>query len=234
MEIYNEQIFDLLATSKSASFSEPPNTAVPPSRPASMSSISSGNGGIMAGLEKTRKNLPLRERGSRVVVEGLSTHSVTSVTEAMSLIDSGSRQRQTCNNNLNDSSSRSHSVCTLELVRAAHSSTTAASSLEPVATLWFVDLAGSERNDRTGLAGVSKKQTEANNINTSLFTLMTCLTALRENGQGGARAGALAGRFRESKLTRLLATGFASEAEASRACAALKREGQACMVAGQG
>lgn len=36
------------------------------------------------------------------------------------------------------------------------------------------------------------------------------------------------------KLTRLLATGFASEAEATRACAAIKREGQACLVAGQG
>jgi TPR repeat protein len=36
------------------------------------------------------------------------------------------------------------------------------------------------------------------------------------------------------KITRLLATGFASEAEASRACASLKRDGQACVVAGQG
>ncbi len=35
-------------------------------------------------------------------------------------------------------------------------------------------------------------------------------------------------------LTRLLATGFSSEAEASRACAALKSEGRACVVAGQG
>jgi cell division septation protein DedD len=35
-------------------------------------------------------------------------------------------------------------------------------------------------------------------------------------------------------LTRLLASGFASEAEAGRACAALKREGKACVVAGQG
>jgi cell division septation protein DedD len=35
-------------------------------------------------------------------------------------------------------------------------------------------------------------------------------------------------------LTRLIATGFASEAEASRACATLKREGKACVVAGQG
>jgi cell division septation protein DedD len=36
------------------------------------------------------------------------------------------------------------------------------------------------------------------------------------------------------KLTRLLATGFGSEAEASRACASLKRDGKACVVAGQG
>ena len=34
-------------------------------------------------------------------------------------------------------------------------------------------------------------------------------------------------------LTRLLATGFASEAEAARACAALKRDGHACVVAGK-
>jgi cell division septation protein DedD len=35
-------------------------------------------------------------------------------------------------------------------------------------------------------------------------------------------------------LTRLMAIGFTSEAEASRACASLKREGRACVVAGQG
>jgi cell division septation protein DedD len=35
-------------------------------------------------------------------------------------------------------------------------------------------------------------------------------------------------------ITRLLATGFANEGEAARACAALKRDGKACVVAGQG
>ncbi len=35
-------------------------------------------------------------------------------------------------------------------------------------------------------------------------------------------------------LTRLLATGFASESDAARACASLKRDGHACVVAGQG
>lgn len=36
------------------------------------------------------------------------------------------------------------------------------------------------------------------------------------------------------KVTRLLATGFSSEAEAARACAFLKNDGKACVVAGQG
>jgi len=36
------------------------------------------------------------------------------------------------------------------------------------------------------------------------------------------------------KVTRLLATGFTSEAEASRACSTLKQQGQACLVVGQG
>ncbi|MEE4318110.1 MAG: SPOR domain-containing protein [Erythrobacter sp.] len=37
-----------------------------------------------------------------------------------------------------------------------------------------------------------------------------------------------------SKLTRLLASGFASKAAAEQACASLKRQGQACLVAGRG
>lgn len=36
------------------------------------------------------------------------------------------------------------------------------------------------------------------------------------------------------KVTRLLATGFASKADANRACATLKQQGQACLVVGQG
>lgn len=53
-------------------------------------------------------------------------------------------------------------------------------------------------------------------------------------GSHAALAGTRKTLLPSGKLTRLLATGFASEAEATRACAALKREGQACVVAGQG
>ena len=53
-----------------------------------------------------------------------------------------------------------------------------------------------------------------------------------------ARHAALSGTRKtlvpSGKITRLLATGFASEADAARACSRLKAQGQACLVAGQG
>ncbi|WP_155799908.1 SPOR domain-containing protein [Porphyrobacter sp. AAP82] len=53
-------------------------------------------------------------------------------------------------------------------------------------------------------------------------------------GSHAALAGTRKALLPSGSLTRLLATGFSSEAEAGRACAALKREGKACVVAGQG
>lgn len=53
-------------------------------------------------------------------------------------------------------------------------------------------------------------------------------------GGHAALAGTRKAVVPSGNLTRLLATGFSSEAEAGRACAALKREGKACVVAGQG
>ncbi|WP_285713502.1 SPOR domain-containing protein [Erythrobacter oryzae] len=56
----------------------------------------------------------------------------------------------------------------------------------------------------------------------------------REVGSHAALAGTRKALVPSGGLTRLLATGFSSEAEAGRACAALKREGKVCVVAGQG
>jgi len=53
-------------------------------------------------------------------------------------------------------------------------------------------------------------------------------------GSHAALAGTRKAVVSSGNLTRLLATGFSSEADAGRACNALKREGKACVVAGQG
>jgi hypothetical protein len=199
MEIYNEQIYDLLE-----SVTDQP-------QPATNTRSSSFNAGFSVGggsfSEKIRKNLHIRDRGGKVVVEGLSNHQVSSADAAMALIEAGSKERQTCSHNLNNDSSRSHSVCSIELIRKGGQMSSSELNNQVPAILWLVDLAGSERGERTGAGGVSKKQTEANAINTSLFTLMTCLGSLRENSGGNSKRSSAAstGRYRESKLTRLLA-----------------------------
>lgn len=48
-----------------------------------------------------------------------------------------------------------------------------------------------------------------------------------------ALAGTSKALVQSGNVTRLLASGFASAAEANRACTALKKQGQACLVAGQ-
>lgn len=53
-------------------------------------------------------------------------------------------------------------------------------------------------------------------------------------GSHSALAGTKKTLVPSGKVTRLMATGFSSEAEAGRACAALKRDGRDCVVAGQG
>lgn len=53
-------------------------------------------------------------------------------------------------------------------------------------------------------------------------------------GNHAALAGTSKAVVQSGKFTRLLATGFATQAEAARACAALKRDGKTCLVAGPG
>jgi hypothetical protein len=53
-------------------------------------------------------------------------------------------------------------------------------------------------------------------------------------GSHAALAGTRKALVPSGNLTRLMAAGFASEGEAARACDMLKREGKACVVAGQG
>ena len=64
-------------------------------------------------------------------------------------------RRQVSGTNLNGVSSRSHSVCQLELVRAEEG------GKKKSAIFWIVDLAGSERSKRTGVGAKSSQQREA-------------------------------------------------------------------------
>ena len=100
-----------------------------------------------------------------------------SIEYGLTLIKAASKNRQTCSNNINSSSSRSHCICHFELVNRS-----AGEEFADPANLWIVDLAGSERSKRTQFGSASsKQQREASQINQSLTTLMRCITQLANN-----------------------------------------------------
>ncbi|GMI00284.1 hypothetical protein TrST_g3119 [Triparma strigata] len=179
LEIYNEQVYDLLA--------EDPQ----PSR--------------KGRVAPKRKALKLQDNHGTIIVKGLSKHKVTNTAEGLKLAALSKGRRQVSGTNLNGVSSRSHSVCQLELVRAEEG------GKKKSAIFWIVDLAGSERSKRTGVGAKSSQQREASGINTSLMKLWRCLKQLRSNQMSKASAVAAGNTapkapivpFRESKLTHL-------------------------------
>lgn len=168
VEVHNEAVYDLLAT------------------PATGKAARRGFG---TGRKKTvRPQLKVYGRGQ---IQDVVTVEVNDVASAMETMQRGLERRAVCNNEINSSSSRSHSIFTLRLVHR-DAAVAARTSIQ----LTVVDLAGSERSKRTsGVSGSVRE--EAANINQSLTTLMKVIRARRETRGGYAS-------FRESMLTRIL------------------------------
>jgi len=115
-------------------------------------------------IPQERKNLKVKLREDRVIVEGLKETRVTNLAAGMAILERGRENRTISDNSINQSSSRSHTVFMIRIGQAQ---------------LHIVDLAGSERGKRTKATGV--RQVEASNINLSLSQLMQCLDAMRAN-----------------------------------------------------
>ena len=180
LEIYNDKIYDLLSVAPAPTR----KGRVAPKRP----------------------TLKLQDNKGTINVKGLTKHKVLDTVEGLKLAATAKGRRQITPTDLNGVSSRSHSVCQLELVHKKSGMRSKKSSI-----FWIVDLAGSERSKRTGVGAQSKQQKEASGINTSLMKLWRCLKQLRSNQQ--QKAAAVAANqpvpkvpivpFRESKLTHL-------------------------------
>ncbi|GMF27544.1 unnamed protein product [Phytophthora lilii] len=101
--------------------------------------------------QSSAPRLTIHEDDQDVWVEGLQQTSVKTVDEALRLLQAG-RQRQTTGSHaLNDHSSRSHAVYTLNVSRVFGNKI-------KQAKLTFVDLAGSERVKKTLLEGQGMKE----------------------------------------------------------------------------
>lgn len=142
-------------------------------------------------IQTDRINLNIREDKNRGnFVEDLSEHYVSSEEEIMELVQIGANNRTTKFTNMNDFSSRSHTILML-LIK----STNVDDMSIKTGKLFLVDLAGSEKIAKTGATGLTLE--EAKNINKSLTTLGMVINSLTDEKSSHVP-------YRESKVTRIL------------------------------
>ncbi|KAM8886358.1 kinesin-like protein KIF27 isoform 2-T2 [Spinachia spinachia] len=155
-------------------------------------------------LHTIHKELLIREdeKGNTVVV-GAKEMVVTSAEELRSVLETGNALRRTGTTGMNDHSSRSHAILTLQLIQCCHGNN---SSLQSVRSskLCLVDLAGSERAGKTGNTGTRLK--ESVHINAGLLALGNVIRALSDPGRNRRGNGCNSAHvpYRDAKITRLL------------------------------
>ncbi|XP_068717325.1 kinesin-like protein KIF16B [Montipora capricornis] len=108
-------------------------------------------------------------------VQDLTRHLVSDYAAIEHLMQQGNTHRVTASTGMNDTSSRSHAIFTINFTQAKFDHDM---PCETVSKINLVDLAGSERADATGLTGERLK--EGANINKSLVTLGTVISALAD------------------------------------------------------
>lgn len=172
MEVYNEVLRDLIydADSDGISPTAAANKATAPPK-----------------LE-IRKH-PTSPSPNAVYVPGLTCVSVKTVDEVWELLERGSKNRSQHATDMNEHSSRSHLILSVNVTAVNR-----ASGVRRCGTLSLVDLAGSERLSRSNAEGDRLK--EAQHINKSLATLGDVFMGLLEKSSYIP--------YRNSKLTYLL------------------------------
>ncbi|XP_024910426.1 kinesin-1 heavy chain isoform X2 [Cynoglossus semilaevis] len=141
-------------------------------------------------LDVSKRNLSVHEDKNRVpFVKGCTERFVCSPQEVMDAIDEGKNNRHVAVTNMNEHSSRSHSIF---LINIKQENTQTEQKM--TGKLYLVDLAGCEKVGKTGAEGTVLD--EAKMINKSLSALGIVISALAE---GSAYV-----PYRDSKMTRIL------------------------------
>ncbi|XP_013990476.2 kinesin heavy chain isoform X1 [Salmo salar] len=142
-------------------------------------------------LDVTKTNLAVHEDKNKIpYVKGCTERFVSSPDEVMDVIDEGKNNRHVAVTNMNEHSSRSHSIFLIN-IKQEHTET----EQKLCGKLYLVDLAGSEKVSKTGAAGAVLD--EAKNINKSLSALGNVISALAEGTKTHVP-------YRDSKMTRIL------------------------------
>lgn len=173
-EIYNECVYDLLQPS-------------------------------LCSKSKKRSALRVCDDGAgNVYVKDLRWINILSLSEANKILQFGNKNRSAAATKMNQSSSRSHSIFTMKLLKIE------SDVVKSISEFSLCDLAGSERCNKTKTFGERLK--EAANINNSLLILGKCINALRNNQADRSKSYI---PFRESKLTKIFQSFFCGKGKAS-------------------
>ncbi|KAF9458348.1 P-loop containing nucleoside triphosphate hydrolase protein [Collybia nuda] len=224
-EVYNEKVYDLLASVKDDS---PENVE---------GSIPRANTG--KSLLLTRTALPLKPSPASdnaditikgKYIAGLRQFRVHSASQAKALVKLGQLHRRVFGTLANRESSRSHGMVIIKIIRGHRGERDDPAALQ-ISRLTLVDLAGSERTKHTHTTG--DRLREAGNINKSLMVLGQCMDVMRTNQrklaislsqEGVGKEGRMDTRdvkkglavvpFRHSKLTEALMDYFIGDGRA--------------------
>jgi centromeric protein E len=172
-------------------------------------------------LNPAATNLKVHEHHQKgVYVGGLSEEVVTSASQLTRLMERGAMVRRVGATNLNERSSRSHTIFRIMVesrVRGAGGLDDSNESIEEdtagaviASSLSLVDLAGSERAKSTGASG--ERLREGSAINKSLLALSSVIKKLSDGGAGHVP-------FRDSKLTRILQPALGGNSNTGVICA---------------
>lgn len=192
MEIYNEQVRDLLK---------------PPVKGAKPKFNAGGGSGDPADEYQSLKVRQHPLHGP--FVEGLTTVNVDNWLECVRYIRQGNEVRSHCTTAMNESSSRSHAIFQMVLTQTEALGARVRGkdvTNHKVSKINLVDLAGSERILRTNVTG--KHLTEAQNINQSLSTLRRVIDTLVQKKKNSAATAHIVVPYRESMLTWILSDNF--------------------------
>ncbi|XP_069689418.1 centromere-associated protein E-like [Periplaneta americana] len=160
-------------------------------------------------LQKGKTGLKLREAvEGNVVISDLKEELVHTPAKIMDLMKRGEKIRRLGETNMNERSSRSHTI--FRIIIESRVPNDGEDGAVQVSHLNLVDLAGSERLDQTGAKGDRLK--EGCSINRSLFMLSHVISQLSEGQDQYVN-------FRDSKLTRILQSSLGGNAHTAIICA---------------
>merc|ERR1719387_1662754 len=163
---------------------------------------------------RPKKGLDIRESQQLgIYIEGVVKRPVDSYKAIEAVVDEGTENRSVGSTLMNATSSRAHTVLTIEFKQVSDA---AGATGMKVSLINLVDLAGSEKAGQTGATGDRLK--EGCSINNSLSALGNVIERLADRATGKLKAGAII-PYRDSKLTRLLQNALGGSSKTVMICA---------------